>query len=185
MKVFWKVLKEGRIALTAAIFIEFLAGGILGGQVERLTAIPILLMLIPPLNGFAGGLGTILVARLSTALHLGRMEPKLRGNRGLLEDVAGIVAVGLIISLYLGFIIPPLYGAFGISPPPAPSIVALIIFSALLAALLVVSVGLILSFLSFRRGFDPDNTTIPLVTAVGDVSGVVSLFLVSKLIGLL
>ena len=43
----------------------------------------------------------------------------------------------------------------------------------------------IVSILSFKHGLDPDNVTIPVITAMIDVVGVVSLIAVLQLFGIL
>ncbi|MEM4653642.1 MAG: magnesium transporter, partial [Candidatus Nezhaarchaeales archaeon] len=46
-------------------------------------------------------------------------------------------------------------------------------------------VGIVAGFVTFRYGWDPDNTTIPIVTATCDVVGALFLILVASATGLI
>ena len=45
---------------------------------------------------------------------------------------------------------------------------------------IVVFATVVSAFPSFRRGLDPDNVVIPIVTSVGDVSGIACLITASR-----
>jgi len=48
-----------------------------------------------------------------------------------------------------------------------------------------VIVTFLISIAAFKFGFDPDNVTLPLVTAIADVLGVISLLIVLSVFGVI
>jgi mgtE-like transporter len=62
-------------------------------------------------------------------------------------------------------------------------LVAISFVSGTLAALTQVTITVVVSFTSYRRGIDPDNVTIPAMATVGDILGITYMFLVASLLG--
>lgn len=131
--------------------------------------------MIPVLNGIGGNLASILGARLTSALHTGIIEPKLN-NKELKLNVALIIALGFSVFSIIAIIIYLLGGVFDIDNTFALWKLLVIFIGAggiliiLLSAICVVSV-----LVSHKRGIDPDNVVIPIVTCLGDFIGIVSL----------
>ncbi|MFW6018345.1 MAG: magnesium transporter [Halapricum sp.] len=132
----------------------------------------ILAVMVPTMIASGGNLGAILSARLSTRFHLGLTELRIR-DRTLWANVAAIFALGLTIFTILAV------GAYGIavlSGDPAVTLRELLTIS-LVSGVAIVSIAVALSFAatwtSYRFGIDPDNVTIPIVTNVVDVFGMI------------
>jgi len=113
-------------------------------------------------------------SRLSTQLHLGTFElspsnPVIRANTGaifgLAATVFGVVGIAAwAIGQGLGGSLT-LFEVFTIS-----------MISGMLLALLVVVLSVISVTASYRLGYNPDDTTIPIVTNLCDITGVLILF---------
>jgi len=113
-------------------------------------------------------------SRLSTQLHLGTFEftadnPEIRANSG------AILGLGLTVFTVVGFaawaIGRLLGGTLGLA-----EVLTISLVSGTLLAVFVVVVSLLAISMSYRLGYNPDDTTIPVVTNVCDISGVLILF---------
>lgn len=160
--------------LAALSVLQLVSGSVLEGFEATLLRYPALLVLVPVQIGTAGNLASIMCSRLTTQLYLGTYEPSLanpgvRANVGatfgLAATVFGIVGVAAwAIGLALG-------GSLGLWRVLTVSLV-----SGLLLAVLVVFTSVASVEASYRIGLNPDDTTIPIVTNVCDVVGVLILF---------
>ena len=160
--------------LAALSVLQLVSGTVLESFEETLLQYPALLVLLPVQIGTAGNLASIMCSRLTTQLYLGTYEPSLsnpdvRANVGAVFALAGTVfgLVGIAawaIGVALG-------GTLGVG-----RILLISLVSGLLLAVLVVTTSLVAVEASYRIGLDPDSTTIPVVTNVCDVTGVLILF---------
>jgi len=166
------------VVLTA---IELGSGLVLDTLEGTLLAFPTLLVLVPVTIGMAGNLGSILAARLSTAVHLGvvSFEPtddQLAGN--------SVAVLGLAGSLFplIGAGAWGLQAALGETALAVGTVVLVASVSGLVLAALAVVVTVVATYAAYRYGLDPDDVVIPVVTNVCDVLGVVVLFGVVRLL---
>lgn len=160
--------------------LQMVSGSVLEAFEETLLIYPSLLILVPVQIGTAGNLASIMCARLSTQLHLGTFEldpsnPDIRANVGAILGLAATVflAVGL--------------AAWAIGQVLGGSLSLLEVFtismvSGMALAVLVVVLSVLSVWGSFRLGYDPDDTTIPIVTNVCDITGVLILFAVASVV---
>jgi len=163
------------------LFICVLIGLFAGGTLEKsLTGIKgtLVIMMVPLLNGIGGNLGCILGARLGSALHLGTVEPRLKG-RVLRKNVHASVLTSIGIFLFISvifFVIACMWGMGFVMA--AKHALAFILAGMLLTPVIVASV-VTLAFLSFQKGLDPDNVVIPIATSIIDVAAAISLLIVA------
>ncbi|MFQ6075752.1 MAG: magnesium transporter [Candidatus Bathyarchaeia archaeon] len=179
-----KIIKEGFPALTAIVIIEVVAGLVLGTRTDLWIATPAFLMLVPPLNDLGNDIGCILSSRFTTALHLGSMEPSLRRNGTLWENVLAAVVICIVSSLFIGVLVYLVAEITMIDKVFLGTIVFVGFVSGLMLTLLIVGVATLMAIFSWRRGLDPNNVTIPVVTAMADITGIFCLMLVLRLAGL-
>jgi mgtE-like transporter len=163
--------------------IGILAGQLLAQFQDRLLAIPVLLALVPAVNGVGGNVGSILGARVSSGLHFGGLwSNKARGFR---RDVTAALLLTFIsfsfLALVAGFAGPLL----GIRVPVSllDLFATTVLAGALLAAVMVLLVILV-GVLSHRYGWDPDNLVVPVLTTAVDALGIVCLLTAALVIGL-
>jgi mgtE-like transporter len=162
--------------LAGLSLLQMASGTVLETFEETLLTQPSLLILVPVQIGTAGNLASIMCSRLTTQLHLGTFElspsnPAIRANTVAIFGLAGTV-FGLV-----GF------AAWGIGTVLGGSLTLLEVFtismvSGLLLALLVVVLSVASVTASYRLGYNPDDTTIPVVTNLCDITGVLILFAV-------
>ena len=180
---FYQIIRESIGVLVLCSFIAVLAGQVLHSMQEKLVAIPIFLVFIPVLNGVGGNLGSIFGARISTALHLGSIssmtDTELHKNTYLSLFLGASTFGFLAIIIYL---VAPFLGVE--ITLDAMRFLAIFIFSGIILTICVMVIALVAAFLSFRRGIDPDNTVIPLVTTLGDGLGIMCLMGMILVIGI-
>lgn len=176
MGEFRKVMVEGSVALTIALLIEMSAGGVLQSRAEALKSLAFVLLFIPAVDNMTGTIGTIVVARLSTALQLGTIEPG-KGGRALSDNLSGAALVSLITLVYLIVMGLGVLTFIGIPILDPYKMALMVLASCVLSSALSISTALLLSTLTFKGGMDPSLTALPLITALGDVYGISSLLL--------
>lgn len=166
-----KIIRESLPMIITLLAVTAPAGLFLGFFRESLFASPSLLLLLPPLNDMAGDFGCILCSRISSALYTGRIQPSFKGNSVLKEELITIFLVGVASSAYLG---PASHVVSGMLSLESVGLIPLLGITLLTGTMLIpfeILVSLAASFISFSKGVDPDNVTIPIVTDVADVVG--------------
>ena len=160
--------------LAALSILQMVSGSVLESFEEVLLTNPSLLILVPVQIGTAGNLGSIMCSRLSTQLHLGTFEftadnPEIRSNSGAVLGLG--VTVFTLVGLAAWAIGRMLGGTLTLV-----EVMTVSLASGLLLSVFVVVVSLLAVSTSYRLGYNPDDTTIPVVTNVCDITGVLILF---------
>ncbi len=168
MKYYMKILKESIIIVILSSLMGMISGSVLSSNKEILSAIPILLLIIPALNSLIGDMSTVLVSRLTTHLYIGTLSPKIQISDRLKEDFYGLLIttlLSLVSLLFLGYLVGIISGIRIVNP-------LLMIFIMSITVLLLFSIMFIALFLGaiflFKRGRDPNNFLIPFVTSLAD-----------------
>jgi mgtE-like transporter len=172
-----RTLRQGLVALMLSTMAGFAAGLTLARFDHALRELPGLLVLIPASVGMRGMIFGAMGARLGTQVAAGLYEPNLRRRGPLRTNVEVAVVSALVMSLYLAVAAKLVASAFGEDTVSLWDLVTVSVLGGTAASgvLLVVTVGL--SVLSFRRGWDLDAVSVPMVTAVGDMVTLPFLFL--------
>ena len=177
-----RTLRQGLVALTLSTLAGFVAGLTLSHITGTLEALPGMLVLIPAAVGMKGTIFGAIGGRLGTASAAGLFEPNLEPGGVLHRNVYVAIVTTFSSSLWLAVLARLASAALG---QTAISIWKLAVISILGGALgsvfvLVITVGL--SVLSHRRGWDLDSVSTPMVTALGDMTTLPSLFLATFLV---
>ncbi len=180
----WKTItKQSLPVLLGAVVIGVLTGQILVWYQDRLFAIPVLLALVPAVNGIGGNVGSILGARVASGLHIGSLWSN--GARGFRRDVIASIVLALVTFSFLGLFAAVSGPWLGVEVPV--SLLDLILTTLiagigliLVMVLLVVIVGM----LAHRYGWDPDNTIVPVLTTAGDTLGILFLLVAGEVVGI-
>jgi mgtE-like transporter len=168
--------------LLAALAIGLVGGVLLGASTGLISRLPILAM-VPVINGTGGNLGCILGARLSSALHLGSLRPKLRKQPVLVENLSIAVLQAVLVFAAVGLIFSCLQTLAGV--PRSQTVLLGISFflAGLILSIVVMLITVGIAFASYKGGLDPDNIVIPVMTSVVDVMGIICLLLSIKIVG--
>ncbi|TQQ82525.1 magnesium transporter [Halonotius roseus] len=138
----------------------------------------LLAVMVPAMIGMGGNLGSILSARLSTRLHLGTttFDPT---DRLLWANVAAIFALATTIFTALAGAVW-LFGIVVGATLTLGHLLVISLVSGLSIAAIAVVASVVATYGSYRLGIDPDDTTIPIVTNVVDVFGMLVFLAVSR-----
>lgn len=177
-----RTLRQGLVALVLSTVAGFVAGLTLSGIGDTLQALPGLFILIPAAVGMRGTIFGAIGARLGTTNAAGTFEVTFRKQGVLYQNVYVAVVTTFGSSLWLAVLAKVAASAFG---KPSISLWSLVTISVVGGALgsvfiLVVTVGL--SILSYRRGWDLDSVSTPMVTALGDMATLPTLYLATFLV---
>ncbi|MFX1345102.1 MAG: magnesium transporter [Promethearchaeota archaeon] len=168
MKYFVKIFKESIIVVILSSIFGLISGSFLSSNEKILYTIPILLLILPSLNSLIGDISTVLVSRLTTHLYIGTILPKIQKSKRMREDLYGLLITLLLNLLFLflfGYSIGIISGVKLVYPLTLTLIVTatiLILFFMMFFALFLGAIFL------FKRGMDPNNFLIPVVTSLAD-----------------
>lgn len=172
-----RVIRESLPILVAAAAIDVLAGLVVEARLEKFVALPALLVLIPPFLEKAGSLGGILSSRLASKLHLGVISPRGRPEALALLDSSIIFLFSVILFVLTGITTVIVSKMFGLAGPGPLRLVGITMMAGLIATVAAIAVAYYTAVTTFRRGLDPDNFGIPLITSSMDFVGVIALII--------
>lgn len=180
-----KIVHHGLPLLTVCIFVEIFAGQILQWNQETIvTMFPIFLVSIPVINGVGGNIGSVLGARLASGLHVGYISLSLKDKK-MHDNLITSISVGFVSYLFLAILIYFIASFGGLQKGIyLMKFVAVVLGAGVLLVFVVSLVSVFTAFLSFKKGLDPDDIVAPVVTTMGDVLGVVFLFVFIGVFGI-
>ncbi|QLC50083.1 magnesium transporter [Methanolobus zinderi] len=163
--------------------IGILTGQILNVELENLVSMPIILILIPALIKIGGDTGSMLGARLSSALHMG-LGGNIFRNPVVRNSVLSAFIVGMCAFTFLGVVVW-ITGIVLDMEMAFETLMALCLVSGTFELLAVYSATLLIAFASHRFGVDPDDTVIPIIATLGDLIGVIGIFVTMNLLNII
>ena len=158
--------------LMGAAMLGVVAGLILemsSGTIDRFSGI---FIPIPIFMALTGGIGSIVGSKFTTAHHLGTLTT----TEGKIEVYLGnsviIIVTGALISILVGILTILMSTLLSLSLPgqnPYLSTLLLCIITGVSCTILSVFIAIIVGQVAFKKGIDPDNVIMPLVSSFGDV----------------
>lgn len=183
---FKRILKESLPVLFISAILSASSGLILQDNLKRLAQIPAVLALVPSFAAQGGNIGSVFASRLSSEMHLGLIKPKFKIIGTAEHEISHTYLFGLFAFPLIGLLT---YAVAKLTGLPVPANPLLLLFVSLVAGALLSTVVVLttfyLSIQAFKRAIDPDNILIPVVAGMADILGVVSLFVVLRLMGVL
>ena len=164
--------------------LDIAAGALLQSKQEGLSAVPVVLILIPPFVSQAGALGGILSSRLSSKLQLGVITTSGWPDVPALVDGSLVIVFALGIFTFIGAAALGLAHATGL--PNIPSAVELVggtILAGLMVLPAILVVGYGIAVVTARFGLDPDDQSVPIITSVMDLAGVTAVVAAVGILG--
>ena len=177
-----RTLRQGLVALALSTLAGFVAGLTLAHITGTLQELPGLIVLIPAAVGMKGTIFGAIGARLGTANVAGLLEPTLRPGGVLQRNVYVAVVTTFSSALWLAVLSWLASAAFGEPSISLWRLATVSIVGGALGSALILMITLTLSVLSYRRGWDLDSVSTPMVTALGDMTTLPSLFLATYLL---
>ena len=180
-----EAVRQSLVALGLNSTTSLVAGAFLGSITGTFEELPGLLVLVPAAIGLRGNIFGAFGNRISTTIHAGTFELKVRRTNVLGQNVAAVMALTLAMSALLALIAKSVGVALGITGTISILDLALIsVLGGLLASTLVLVGALALTAGAVRYGWDLDNVTAPLVSTMGDVLTLPALFVSTYLVGI-
>ncbi|MFI5383005.1 MAG: magnesium transporter [Methanosarcina thermophila] len=162
---------------------SILVGQILNSREESLISMPAILILIPSLIKIGGDTGSMLGARLSSALHMG-LGDNLRSNPVVRNSVIAASIVGFISSISVSILVFLASNLFGFGMPLL-TLLQISLIAVAIELAVVYSATVAIAFASHRFGIDPDDTVIPFIASLGDLVGVAGILIALNLLEIL
>jgi mgtE-like transporter len=178
-----RIVAEMVAVILLTPLLDIAAGAVLQAKEPVLTALPGLLILIPPFVSQAGALGGILSSRLSSKLQLGLITARGLPESPALLDAGLVVVFGVAIFTFIGAVALVLSNLTGLAHPGAGPMIGGTLLAGMLAMPVVIGVGYYLAIVTSRFGLDPDNQSVPIITSVMDLVGIVAVLIAMATLG--
>ncbi len=176
------IIKQSSLPLLVCIISGLFAGVVLASMEDALSALPGLLVLIPPLLGMRGSIAGAFGSRLGSALHQGIIKPDLRGDENLVHSVIASLGEGATMAVVIAFLAYAMTLALGRECIGIVSLATVSLTVWALSAFILIGLVMIFAFTIFKHGIDPDNVMGPMVTSAGDVLTVLAFFIAVRII---
>jgi mgtE-like transporter len=164
--------------------LDIAAGALLQSRQDGLTAVPAVLILIPPFVSQAGALGGILSSRLSSKLQLGVIDPRGWPAVPALIDASLVIVFGVGIFAFIGSAAFALAHVTGLpNIPTARELIGGTLLAGLMVLPAILVVGYEIAIVTSRFGLDPDDHSVPIITSVMDLAGVAAVLVAMGLLG--
>jgi mgtE-like transporter len=140
----------------------------------------VIAVMVPTMVGTGGNLGAVLSSRLSTRFHLG-LTVTDPSDRGLWSNVIAVSLLGMTIFAGLagaGYILDGLTGG----QVGGQSLLIITVLSGAVIIIAAISFSFLATYLAFRYRIDPDDVTIPVVTNLVDVLGMITFLTVAAFV---
>lgn len=161
--------------------IELISGGFLSSLIKEMKMLPGLLILIPPLLGMRGSIGSALGARLGSALHMGLVRPG-KITKDLKTNIYSALILSAVMSLILGIMSWFFCSLTASACIPLETFVIISFLTGFSAGVILTFIAVLISIYSFNRGLDPDDVVTPSIGTTGDIVTSLCLFIVIKFV---
>jgi len=179
---FSDLFRQAPFSLLFCSFTGLLAGLGLGLMTDMLELLPGLMILIPPAIDMRGNIYSALVSRLGTSMHLGLFSPSLKRGSVLHQNAYSSLLLTLILSVLLSFLAKIVADAFRTPSISLHELLFISVFGGLISGLVLLAIALLVSIIGYRRSWDLDNMSSPIITSAGDVITIPSLFFAAFLV---
>ncbi|MDY6931951.1 MAG: magnesium transporter [Halobacteriota archaeon] len=181
-----EIVKNSIPILIITAIISIASGQMLNYNGEMLmSSFPVFLIMIPPLIKVGGDTGSILGARLSSALHIGLIDSSLKRSPVIENNIIASFIIGITTCILLGIVVWIIQITLSINSNIGPlAIVAISTIAGAIQMLIMFTTTILIALFSHKFGMDPDDTVIPIITTSGDFFGIICIFLVINLVGL-
>jgi mgtE-like transporter len=180
-----RVILEMTAVILLTPILDILSGILQEHRLSELTAVPVLLIVIPPFVSQAGALGGILSSRISSKLQIGVITPRGLPETPALVDGTIVFALGVVVFSLIGAIAIGLAALTGQAPASPGRVAAGTLLAGLIATPITIVLSYYLAIVTYRFGLDPDNQTVPIITSVMDLAGVACVLFVMSISGVL
>jgi len=147
------------------------AGTMVAYHVGLFSLVPWAIAVYPAVLSARGVIAGLFCGRLSTGLHLGTVRPRFFGNtKSFYLLFQAIVMLTLEASIAMS-LVATLFGSLFLGIPASEffNILSVILATMALSLLIISPLTMIVSFLSFKHGLDPDIIVYPVESTISDL----------------
>jgi mgtE-like transporter len=173
---FWSIYRQALPVLFVALFGGLFSGLVLEGMLESVERFPGLLVMVPVFLATRGNVYGALGGRIASGLHQGLISPEFEWNERLVNAVTASFINGIAISVVIGFLSWGALQLLGWPVAPLYELVGIMLIAGTLTSVVLIFGLLGLLFTGYNAGYDPDNLVGPIVTTLGDIFGMLFLF---------
>jgi len=170
-----EILKQSLPLLITCGFGAIIAGNTLGAMVGLFKDIPGLIVVIPAVIALRGNISTALGSRLGSAYHLGIINAENMWNDDIKQNIIGSLFLSFSMSFIIGVIAYVTSLFFNVQPNPL-LLILIVVVAGGISGLILTSLTIIIIYLVFKKGFDPDNITGPALATFGDIITMICIF---------
>ncbi len=171
----------GLAALVIAGTADLVAGFFMVSMEEYILLVPGMMVLIYAAIGMRGNIFGAMGSRLGTAMHIGTFQISFKKKSVLRSNIEAAMALTLAMSVLMAFIGWVIVWIMFGDTYDFLKFMFISTFGGLLAGLLVMVVNIVVAYIGYKRNWDVDNITAPLIAAAGDVITVPMIFLATKM----
>ncbi|MDH7508076.1 MAG: magnesium transporter [Methanomassiliicoccales archaeon] len=172
-----EVFAHGLVANMISSMGDLLAGATLGFMTNTLALLPGLMVLIPPAIGMRGNIFGALGSRLGTAMHIGTFEMTIKKGSVLRQNIEASIFLTMIISLLMGLFAKLITDLMGFPSISVWDFIFISVLGGMLAGFVLIFINILVAYIGFKKGWDIDNFSAPIITAAGDIVTLPMLFL--------
>ena len=171
------VFVMGLTALFIAATADLFAGIFLGSMEEYILAIPGMMILVYSAIGMRGNIFGAMGSRLGTSMHMGTFRMSFKKGSILRSNIESSIGLSFLISLAMGVIGWAIVVIFNFGEINIASFVFISMLGGLMAGIILLGINLLIARTGFKRDWDVDNITAPLIAAAGDIVTMPMLFI--------
>jgi len=162
----------GLMALVLAAMADLGAGIFLSNMEDYLIAVPGMMVLIYSAISMRGMVFGAMGSRLGTSMHMGTFDLSFKKGSVLRSNIESGMVLTLFMSLLIGIVGWLVVQALFATEARNISIVDFTFISMLggtLAGMAIITVNILVAYIGFKKDWDVDNITAPIIAAAGDV----------------
>ena len=176
------VFVMGLLALTIAAIADLIAGLFLTTMEDILLAIHGMMIMIYCAIGMRGNIFGAMGSRLGTSMHMGTFQMTFKKKSVLRSNVEAVMTLTLLLSAIMGVIGWLIAYQFFGCDIDIMQFTFISLVGGLLAGVIVLIFNIIIAHEGYKRDWDVDNITAPLIAAAGDIATVPMIFLATKIV---
>ena len=143
---------------------------------DILQNIPGLIVVIPAIIALRGNISTAFGSRIGSAYHLGVIDAENLWNDDLKQNIIGSLVLSFIVSILVGILAYfTTVFFFDVNPDPV-KLIFIVILAGFVSAIILTLMTVVIIFVVFKRGYDPDNITGPALATFGDIVTMLCIF---------
>ncbi len=174
IEFFHKTIMEGTAVVILASLLGSANGIFLSGLSKTILRHPGLIVIYPALTNALGNIGSIIGSTRTTNLALGYGKNLKEETLGSLSAILRVESIALLMHIVFG-VIAYFIVKFTLPGVDLVFLIGIAVISNLSTFLVISLFSIVLAHFSFKRGLNPDNIVIPVITTTSDTVATIAL----------